>query len=186
MIERIVLSHVRCFESVDVPLKPLTVLIGPNNTGKSTFLTLLETASREGTLDDSWKRHETSSTKSHVDLVADKFTYLGDRVQYEWIDGRPRHQRDLMAMAIRLNDEELARPSVGLAAPLSTPLSELRFGERDFRSLGTGYGAASLADAYLRFDRPRFDRVRPDRISMHCWWIAVVPWRKRSAAVRTK
>jgi len=30
MIERIVLSHVRCFESVDVPLKPLTVLIGPN------------------------------------------------------------------------------------------------------------------------------------------------------------
>lgn len=38
MLTRLTISNFRCFRELDVPLKPLTVLIGPNDTGKSTFL----------------------------------------------------------------------------------------------------------------------------------------------------
>lgn len=37
MIERVVIDNFRCLRHVDVPLKPLTVLVGPNDTGKSSF-----------------------------------------------------------------------------------------------------------------------------------------------------
>ena len=42
MLDRVQISDYRCLRDVDVPLKPLTILIGPNNTGKSSFLSALE------------------------------------------------------------------------------------------------------------------------------------------------
>ena len=41
MINRIDIKNFRCFESVDVPLEPLTVLIGQNDTGKTSLLRAL-------------------------------------------------------------------------------------------------------------------------------------------------
>lgn len=41
MIQRIKIENYRCFRSLDVELKPFNVLIGPNNTGKSNFLKVL-------------------------------------------------------------------------------------------------------------------------------------------------
>ena len=38
MLDRVRIQNFRCLRDVDVPLKPLTVLIGENDTGKSTFL----------------------------------------------------------------------------------------------------------------------------------------------------
>lgn len=38
MLTRIEIQNFRCFRSVDVPLRPLTVLIGANDSGKSNFL----------------------------------------------------------------------------------------------------------------------------------------------------
>jgi len=42
MLNRVQINEYRCLRKVDVPLKPLTVLIGPNNTGKSAFLAAIE------------------------------------------------------------------------------------------------------------------------------------------------
>lgn len=41
LIEQIHITNHRCFENLNVPLKPFTVLVGPNNTGKSSFLRAL-------------------------------------------------------------------------------------------------------------------------------------------------
>lgn len=41
MLSRVSISNFRCFESVTVPLRPLTVLIGQNDSGKSAFLRAL-------------------------------------------------------------------------------------------------------------------------------------------------
>jgi predicted ATPase len=42
MLNRVQIKDYRCLRDVDVPLKPLTVLIGPNNTGKSAFLSAIK------------------------------------------------------------------------------------------------------------------------------------------------
>lgn len=41
MLEKISISNFRCLKEVEVPLRPLTVLVGPNDTGKSAFLAAL-------------------------------------------------------------------------------------------------------------------------------------------------
>lgn len=46
MIDRVVIQNFRCLRSVDVPLRPLTVLIGPNDSGKSSFLRSVSYAGR--------------------------------------------------------------------------------------------------------------------------------------------
>lgn len=38
MLNKVTIKNFRCFEEIQVELKPLTVLIGANNTGKSSFL----------------------------------------------------------------------------------------------------------------------------------------------------
>ena len=42
MLQRLAVKNFRCFRSVDVPMRPLTVLIGPNDSGKSAFLASIE------------------------------------------------------------------------------------------------------------------------------------------------
>ncbi|MCH7885707.1 MAG: AAA family ATPase [Planctomycetes bacterium] len=42
MLERVQIENFRCLRKVDVPLRPLTVLIGPNDSGKSVFLLALK------------------------------------------------------------------------------------------------------------------------------------------------
>lgn len=42
MLTQLSISGFRCFKQLDVELKPLTVLIGPNDSGKSTFLETLK------------------------------------------------------------------------------------------------------------------------------------------------
>ena len=38
MLNQVKINNFRCFKSVSVPMRPLTVLVGPNDTGKSAFL----------------------------------------------------------------------------------------------------------------------------------------------------
>lgn len=47
MLNRVVIKNYRCLRDIDVPLKPLTVLIGPNNTGKTTALSAIQTLGAE-------------------------------------------------------------------------------------------------------------------------------------------
>lgn len=52
------IQFLKCFRTISVPLKPLTVLIGPNNTGKSSFLSAVSKLfSRDASLQppDRWR-----------------------------------------------------------------------------------------------------------------------------------
>lgn len=41
MLEKVKIQNYKCLKEVEVPLRPLTVLVGPNDTGKSAFLSAL-------------------------------------------------------------------------------------------------------------------------------------------------
>jgi predicted ATPase len=59
VLRRVLIENFRCLKHVDVPLKPLTVLIGPNDTGKTAFLQAIEalaTIQRGLSADDYWRR----------------------------------------------------------------------------------------------------------------------------------
>lgn len=82
MIERLTITDYRCFRDVDVPLAPLTVLIGENNTGKSTFLdavALLETGQKwHGPQAETFQRRGDTAT---VRITAGTHTWPVARVQ---------------------------------------------------------------------------------------------------------
>lgn len=48
MLDRVTISAYRCLRQVAVPLKPLTILIGPNNTGKTSFLSAIQLLGKAG------------------------------------------------------------------------------------------------------------------------------------------
>jgi predicted ATPase len=59
LITKVKITNYRCLKDLLVPLKPLTVLVGKNDTGKSAFLAALETAAGLAGLsdpDDFWRR----------------------------------------------------------------------------------------------------------------------------------
>jgi len=48
MFDSVTIQNFRCLQQVKVPLKPLTVLIGQNDTGKTAFLDALYLMARLG------------------------------------------------------------------------------------------------------------------------------------------
>ncbi len=62
MLEGVRIENFRCLKSVDVPLKPVTILIGPNDSGKSAFLGALRLLTGEGRFEqmDHWRLQEGS------------------------------------------------------------------------------------------------------------------------------
>lgn len=64
MIDRIQVRNFRALRDVDVPLAPLTVLIGQNDTGKSTFLDAVLTVcnGRPAQRDDGWRHQRLGDT----------------------------------------------------------------------------------------------------------------------------
>ncbi|MEZ4241330.1 MAG: hypothetical protein R3F59_35270 [Myxococcota bacterium] len=73
MIEQATLQDFRCFAGeLSVPLRPLTVAIGPNDTGKSTFLDALERAAHSGRWTSSGAAetfHAQQHAQSRIQLV---------------------------------------------------------------------------------------------------------------------
>ncbi len=58
MINSMSIKNFRCLKSVDVPMRPLTVLLGPNDTGKSAFLHAIRYSMDEYALQpyDTWRQ----------------------------------------------------------------------------------------------------------------------------------
>ena len=56
------IQNFRCLRDVSVPLRPLTVLIGPNDSGKSAFLAALEHTSQNSLAQVSWDRWRGDNT----------------------------------------------------------------------------------------------------------------------------
>ena len=57
MLDSVKIVNFRCLKEVEVPLRPLTVLVGPNDTGKSAFLEGIEYLGVEKTYahEDHWQ-----------------------------------------------------------------------------------------------------------------------------------
>ena len=67
VIEELAIQNYRCFRKMSVPMRPMTVLIGPNNTGKSSFLRCLKTL---------WDLHnQKKKPTKHNLLISDFFGY---------------------------------------------------------------------------------------------------------------
>ena len=62
MLKHLTISNFRCLRKVDVPLKPLTVLIGENDTGKTSFLHAVKLLARPSKFSqtDVWRREQTA------------------------------------------------------------------------------------------------------------------------------
>ncbi len=76
MLQRVRIKNFRCLREVDVPLRPLTVLIGPNDSGKSAFLRAIEhlCCNKGFDLTDFWRmdpKHKTLvSAESSTERIA--------------------------------------------------------------------------------------------------------------------
>ena len=47
MITHLIIENFKAIEKLEVPLRPFTILVGPNDSGKSTILQALEIASNQ-------------------------------------------------------------------------------------------------------------------------------------------
>ncbi len=146
MLNRVVIKHFRCLREVDVPLRPLTVLVGPNDAGKSVFLLALRNLAEyrgfEGV--DSW-RLENRNLIQIKGILAD-----GGRIEVDRADG------------LRVMTKEGTDPLTPVA------LYDLPSGGVSMQSQGfpdehgppqmgvQGDGAPALLDYLLRRDRKRF------------------------------
>src|SRR5258708_15753812 len=95
MLERIEIENFRCLKSVNVPLRPLTVLIGPNDSGKSAFLKairFLVNGPNIGEMTDHW-RHDlqvAASVRGSTPLGTTQVTDLnGPETGPAWQSLRP-------------------------------------------------------------------------------------------------
>lgn len=93
MIERVQLHRFRCFQSAAVPLRPLTVLIGNNDTGKSNFLHALKlaTENKKGFSVPDYHRLDTTKAPS-IRITVDSLVWLRahNDIGWQWGKTPPR------------------------------------------------------------------------------------------------
>lgn len=134
MIQRVKIQEFRALRKVEAAVKPLTVLIGPNDSGKSSFLDAIELRSRSRdwsfTRSDWWRESRPAS----VWLLDEGDAQFDGRVALFKLpsEGIPMHSKGVA-------DD----PQVG-APPLETAGSNL----------------AAFLDYLLRKDRRRFDQIQ--------------------------
>lgn len=81
MLKRVEISGFRCFRKISAPLAPLTVLIGPNDTGKSAFLAaLVKLLGSEGFEQTDWYRTAPDG-KILIHALTDLGTVTNDSTQ---------------------------------------------------------------------------------------------------------
>jgi predicted ATPase len=147
------ISGFKCLKSVDVPLKPLTVLIGPNDTGKSAFLSAVKHLSQRFqdcpfASDDFWRFDRTCS----IDIVGG--TALGE-VSKSFTDGDHGQRAPMSGLDLILPISQFQLPMAGIA----TRCAGFAENESPWQLGGGGERLAAVLDALLRLDRPRFDQV---------------------------
>jgi predicted ATPase len=149
MLTRLSIKNFRCFENVEVELKPLTVLIGPNNTGKSSFLSAIQLlgtgqSRRSYTIMDHYRLE-----KESVIEISGAPEYGSRRFSK---DSNDRRRMDFVEESLPNGIEFYRLPSSGAAcrsegfpdSSQAIPLNE------------DGSNLAAVLDFMLRKDRKRF------------------------------
>ena len=140
MLTEVNIRNFRCFKHVGVPLRPLTVLIGQNDTGKSSFLRALHvlTPSGAGGLPNSdfWHFAQAPHLEAAVQGVTQRVVRGADGFQ---------------------GPSDRIGPTLCLALPAEGPAMQCQgvpgtpqFGAR-------GENVPAVVDYFLRRDRERFD-----------------------------
>jgi predicted ATPase len=136
VIQQVQIHQFRCLRALNVPLRPLTVLVGSNDTGKSTFLDALARLGHGPSAlpsSDGWRGSESPTIQATV-------------------PGKPFVRRTSVNDGDGVVDVQLFR------LPVGGPRMQ-ESGAAGVPRLGAqGEGVASLVDWMLRKDRPRFDR----------------------------
>jgi predicted ATPase len=145
VLTQIEINNFRCLRKVNVPLKPLTVLIGPNDTGKSAFLAAVEKLQSPGmhAPTDYWMGNPTPKP-----CIAGSVGPRKVRAGPGGHDGDRTVLSDIMPIRFfYLPSTGVPMQSGGQAegAPQAPDLDR------------NGQGVASLVDFFLRRDRQRFD-----------------------------
>lgn len=157
MISRIEIQNYRCFPDLTTELRPLTVLIGQNNTGKSAFLdailALRPDPNRELTRSDHWRLNANAvvEIRAYADGSPEPILFRSDDEK----TGKRRIRRD-DSPAPSIGQVSFFRlPSSGVVCRhegFSDTVKKLPLNER-------GDQLAALLDYMLRNDRKRFDGV---------------------------
>jgi predicted ATPase len=159
MLTRVQIKNFRCLRDVDVPLKPLTVLIGPNNTGKSSFLAGIHQLATVH-----------SKLNEQLEVLPTDFCIFGNRAQIR-IEGTTSREGEV-AISSEAMGPWVQWTTQGRTSEL-TPVNYYRIAElmvsMESEGLQEGIGlpqiddyARNLAgylDALLRKSRSRFFRI---------------------------
>ncbi len=160
MLQKFSIQNYRCFKHVSVDLAPLTVLIGPNNTGKTNFLTALTILGSKEIPTPSAKDHYRHNQSAEVALSGSignsefKIFWPGKNAP-----GMPRQR----AQPVGIVPSELIRPVRYFVVP-RLDLSMSSDGLQENQSVGNilsddGKQIPALIDYLLRKDRKKFEAM---------------------------
>ena len=149
MLDHIEIQNFRCFPSLTVELRPLTVLIGENNTGKSAFLDAIRALDKTSKLGlaDFWRL----KTDAAIEIRAASTQTPNLLVTQREHKGHMHLDRGTPLEGISF----FRLPSSGVVCRdegFAESVKELPLGEQ-------GQRLASVLDYMLRKDRKRFDGV---------------------------
>jgi len=149
MLDHIAIQNFRCFPALRVELRPLTVLIGPNNTGKSAFLDAIRALGNKSQLvpSDQWRLKTDATLEIRARSPLTPNLLVRQREQ----DGHLHQERGKALEGISF----FQLPSSGVVCQhpgFAESVEELTLGEQ-------GQHLASVLDYMLRKDRKRFDGV---------------------------
>ncbi|MBK8130666.1 MAG: DUF3696 domain-containing protein [bacterium] len=138
MLTRIDLKHFKCFEGMRLPLGPLTLLAGPNASGKSTVLqalVLLNQTIRE----HEWSKRlllngssiQLGTVADVIDKVHGRFSFelglLDDEHSYLWTFGRNSAQDENSSDSVDRSDMSVEVTSVEIGGTVHQSRKTLRF-----------------------------------------------------------
>ena len=132
MIRRVVIKKFRALMEVDVELRPLTVLVGPNDSGKSSFLEAIHSRLSKRSFDreDGWRGVQ--QPEVYLSAKGDQ-TFQGT------------------AEIFRLPSQGIPMDSAGVAEEPRKGAPQLKV---------DGANLAAFLDYLLRKDRKRFDQIQ--------------------------
>ena len=156
MLQTLTIENFRCLQSVQVPLQPLTVLIGPNDSEKSAFLHAVQTLANERdgfTPNDYWRLSSSANITIHGSVVDDKGHEVGHVKKFAKFGKNPTidYSGDARSLFIPCRLYQLPSSGIQMECP--------GFSEGDSLDLEPdGSKLYAMLDHFLRRDRAVYSR----------------------------